>query len=95
MLDVAADVQRLGCSKKTSQALPSQDLVDKVNSGLVGLLGNSVYGSRYRHPSQTLMDSLEAPPPQSKELAGIFNGSPFVLPSASVLFQDVVQALSG
>ncbi|EIT72310.1 quinon protein alcohol dehydrogenase-like superfamily [Aspergillus flavus] len=95
VLDVAADVQRLGCSKKTSQALPSQDLVDKVNSGLVGLLGNSVYGSRYRHPSQTLMDSLEAPPPQSKELAGIFNGSPFVLPSASVLFQDVVQALSG
>ncbi|KAE8363639.1 quinon protein alcohol dehydrogenase-like superfamily [Aspergillus caelatus] len=95
VLDVAANVQRLGCSKKTSQALPSQDWVDKVNSGLAELLGSSVYGSRYQQPSQTLMDSFEASPPQSKELAGIFNDSPFVLPSASVLFQDVVQALTG
>ncbi|GAB1196111.1 hypothetical protein APSETT444_005377 [Aspergillus pseudonomiae] len=95
VLDVAANVQRLGYSKKTSQALPSQDWADKVNSGLAGLLGNSVYGTKYQHPSQTPMDGLEASPPQNKELAGIFNDSPFVLPSATVLFQDVVQALTG
>ncbi|OGM39159.1 WD domain protein [Aspergillus bombycis] len=95
VLDVAANVQRLGCSKKTSQAIPSQDWADKVNSGLAGLLGNSVYGTKYQHASKTPMDGLDASPPQNKELAGIFNGSPFVLPSASVLFQDVVQALTG
>ncbi|KAE8372572.1 quinon protein alcohol dehydrogenase-like superfamily, partial [Aspergillus bertholletiae] len=94
LLDAAANVQRLGCSKKTSQALPPQDWTDKINSGLAELLGNSVYGTKYQHPSQSLTDGLDASPPQSKELAGIFNDSPFVLPSAGVLFQDVVQALT-
>ncbi|KAE8348315.1 WD40-repeat-containing domain protein [Aspergillus coremiiformis] len=96
VVDAAANVRRLGCSSKTSQAAPARDLAARVNSGIAGLLGNRVYGTEYHHHTRALVSmGIMETFSQGKELAEIFGDSPFVLPSASTLFRDVVQALAG
>ncbi|KAE8387172.1 WD40-repeat-containing domain protein [Aspergillus alliaceus] len=96
VVDAAANVRRLGSINKSSQAAPSQDWIAEANSGIAELLGSHVHGHKDQNPSQVLvnMGDMEKPLSQSKKLAGIFGESPFVLPSASILFQDVVQALT-
>jgi NET1-associated nuclear protein 1 (U3 small nucleolar RNA-associated protein 17) len=95
IMDAAANIQKFGCSNK-SQPSQSLDWAAEVNSGIADLLGTRASGTKYQNTSQGLvtMGKLETPSTQRKELAGIFGDSSFVLPSASILFQDVVQALT-
>ncbi|KAF7592839.1 hypothetical protein BBP40_012374 [Aspergillus hancockii] len=96
VMDTAANVQRLGCNNKSRQTFKSQDWVARINSGIADLLGSRAYDTRDRNTSQALVASseLENSSTQGKDLAAIFGDSSFVLPSANILFQDVVRAFT-
>ncbi|KAI9039256.1 WD repeat protein [Aspergillus affinis] len=99
IVDSAANIQRLGSTKKISH--PSQSSPDTaihLHSGLASLFGSKLRGTGIT-PLPHGSDSLPRSDPstaQSKSLASVFGDvPPFVLPPANKLFHDVVHALSG
>lgn len=97
IVDSAANIQRLGSTKKVSQSSQSPDTAIHLHSGLASLFGSQPRGTSVQ-PPHTGSDLSHSSPSKvhSKDLAGIFGDIPsFALPPANNLFQDVVHALSG
>ncbi|PLB49553.1 WD domain protein [Aspergillus steynii IBT 23096] len=96
VVDSAANIQRLGSTKKVSHSNQPPNTAIHLQSGLASLFGSQPRGTSIQ-PSNGLDSSRSNPSnPHSKDLAGVFGDvPPFVLPPANKLFQDVVHALSG
>ena len=98
VVDVAASVQRFGCSDRplqpTARSHELSALSTRLNSGLVGLFGGQSF-SMHPHslpPATTLGENVISE--HTRELSDVFGEVPsFVLPPASVLFRNVVQSL--
>ncbi|KAK1149966.1 NET1-associated nuclear protein 1 [Aspergillus melleus] len=99
IVDSAANIQRLGSTKKISHSSQSSpDTAIQLHSGLASLFGSQLRGTGitslpYGSDSLPRSDPSTA---QSKSLATVFGDvPPFILPPANKLFHDVVHALSG
>ena len=95
IVDAATNVQRFGCSGRTSQTtIRFPELSTSLNSGLVDLFGS--HGPSLQPRSLQTMTKMDTDDHFSKigGLSGVFGEAPsFVLPSASVLFKNVVHSL--
>ena len=95
VVDAATNVQRIGCSDRTSQTTTRfPELSTSLNSGLVDLFGSQGPSLQPRSvPTMTKMDTDDHFS-KTRGLSGVFGEVPsFVLPSASVLFKNVVHSL--
>lgn len=95
-VDIAANVQRFGCSDRTSHtATRFPELSTRLNSGLVDLFGSQGPVLQPRSLPNTNTPDTDKTPSRRGMLSGVFGDVPsFVLPPASVLFRNVVQSLS-
>ncbi|KAF9882978.1 hypothetical protein FE257_004363 [Aspergillus nanangensis] len=94
IIDAASNIHKLGYSQKIAQVAPSHDLPSQGNTGLAGLFGKRrplEYAS-HLSPADKSVPNLDTS--MSSRLANVFREAPFVLPPASIIFRDVVQALS-
>lgn len=100
VVDAAASVQRFGCPDRAPQPMARSHelsaLSNRLNSGLVDLFGGQGFGMQpHSLPPATTLGEDEISE-QAKGLSGVFGEVPsFVLPSAGVLFRNVVQSLLG
>lgn len=91
IIDAAANLRRLGSLDNASLTIQPRDHPTTLNTtGLAKQLGSQAQDSRFPPP-----DGEKLSQSQTKGLASIFDVPSFVLPSASVLFKDVVQSLLG